>query len=83
MVIWWIRIIEYHVERARGGVAMIVMSNFVGPASWRETGSWGGTLPLTPLGGLDMASDPALIPLPICARPARMASRSSPLRAIC
>jgi 2,4-dienoyl-CoA reductase-like NADH-dependent reductase (Old Yellow Enzyme family)/thioredoxin reductase len=56
------RIIEYHVERARGGVAMIVMSNFVSPASWRETGSWGGTLPLSPLGGLDVASDPALIP---------------------
>ena len=56
------RIIDYHVERARGGVAMIVMSNFVLPASWRSIGSWGDTLPLTPLGGLDTASDPALIP---------------------
>jgi 2,4-dienoyl-CoA reductase-like NADH-dependent reductase (Old Yellow Enzyme family) len=56
------RIIDYHVERARGGVAMIVMSNFVSPASWHEAGSWGGTLQTTPLGGLDNAGDPALIP---------------------
>ncbi len=55
------RIVDYHVERARGGAAMIVMSSFVTPPSWREMGSWGGALRLTPLGGLDMATDPALI----------------------
>jgi 2,4-dienoyl-CoA reductase-like NADH-dependent reductase (Old Yellow Enzyme family)/thioredoxin reductase len=56
------RVIDYHVERAKGGIAMIVMSNFVVPRSWRERGSWGGRLATTPLGGLDVANDAASIP---------------------
>lgn len=56
------RVIDYHVERAKGGVGLVIMSNYVRPASWDRMGSWGGTLPLTPLGGLNLVSDDALIP---------------------
>ncbi len=56
------RVIDYHVERARGGAAMITMSNFVMPPSWQQLGTWGDNLATTPFGTLDMASDPALLP---------------------
>lgn len=54
------RIIDYHVERARGGAAMITMSNFVMPPSWRRLGTWGGNLETSAFGGLDLANEPAL-----------------------
>lgn len=53
---------DYHVERAKGGVGMIVMTNYLMPESWKRYASWGGNLVNTPLGGLDVASDEALIP---------------------
>ncbi|MBZ6078198.1 FAD-dependent oxidoreductase [Microvirga puerhi] len=55
------RVIDYHVERARGGAAMIVMSNFVMPRSWKELGNWGGNLSTTSFGTLDMADDASLL----------------------
>lgn len=56
------RVIDYHVERAKGGAALIVMSNFLMPASWRRLADWGGALETTPLGGLDLANDASLRP---------------------
>lgn len=56
------RVSDYHVERARGGAALIVMSNFVTPPSWLRLGEWNGHLQRTPFGSLDMASDPDLRP---------------------
>lgn len=56
------RVIDYHVERARGGAGMIVMSNFLFLPSWRKLASWGGEVPASPLGTLDVISDPELIP---------------------
>ena len=56
------RTIAYHVERAKGGAGLIVMSNFLMPDSWRRLGSWGGALETTPLGGLDLANDRSLQP---------------------
>lgn len=56
------RTIAYHVERAKGGAGLIVMSNFLIPASWRRLATWGGALETSPLGGLDLANDPALLP---------------------
>lgn len=56
------RVIDYHVERAKGGVGLVVMSNYVWPASWERMGDWGGTLPRTPLGGLDLVSNDVLVP---------------------
>jgi 2,4-dienoyl-CoA reductase-like NADH-dependent reductase (Old Yellow Enzyme family) len=56
------RIVDYHIERAKGGVGLIVMSNFLMPASWREMASWGGNLTTTPLGNLDLANDEAMMP---------------------
>lgn len=56
------RVIDYHVERARGGAAMIVMSNFIMPQSWHRLGSWGGQLSTSAFGALDLASEEALIP---------------------
>lgn len=56
------RVIDYHVERAKGGAAMIVMSNFVMPRSWKELGDWGGNLSTTSFGTLDMANDASLLP---------------------
>jgi 2,4-dienoyl-CoA reductase-like NADH-dependent reductase (Old Yellow Enzyme family) len=56
------RVIDYHIERAKGGAGLIVMSNFLVPPSWRALASWGGTLSTTPLGNLDIANDDALIP---------------------
>jgi len=56
------RTIAYHVERAKGGAGLIVMSNFLMPDSWRRFGSWGGALETTPLGGLDLANDRSLQP---------------------
>lgn len=52
------RVIDYHLERARGGAGMIVMSNFMVPPSWLRLGSWGGLLPVTPLGNLDVLNEP-------------------------
>lgn len=56
------RVEDYHIERAKGGAALIVMSNFILPESWRRLASWGGALEVTPLGGLDLASEETLIP---------------------
>ena len=56
------RTIAYHVERAKGGVGLIVMSNFLMPPSWRRAASWGGALETTTLGGLDLANDRSLQP---------------------
>lgn len=56
------RTIAYHVERAKGGAGLIVMSNFLMPPSWRHTASWGGALETTALGGLDLANDRGLQP---------------------
>ncbi|RYF31871.1 MAG: FAD-dependent oxidoreductase [Comamonadaceae bacterium] len=56
------RVVDYHIERAKGGVGLIVMSNFLMPASWRAMASWGGNLATTPLGNLDLANDEAMMP---------------------
>jgi 2,4-dienoyl-CoA reductase-like NADH-dependent reductase (Old Yellow Enzyme family) len=56
------RVIDYHVERARGGAALIVMSNFLMPPSWRRLADWGGALETMPLGSLDLANDTSLRP---------------------
>ncbi|MBW3098187.1 FAD-dependent oxidoreductase [Pseudohoeflea coraliihabitans] len=56
------RTMAYHVERAKGGAALIIMSNFLMPDSWRRQGSWGGALETTPFGGLDLANDFSLQP---------------------
>lgn len=56
------RTAAYHIERAKGGVALIIMSNFLMPKSWKMMGSWGGSLETTPLGGLDLANDASLQP---------------------
>ncbi len=56
------RTIAYHVERAKGGAGLIVMSNFLMPASWRRLATWGGALETSPLGGLDLANDASLQP---------------------
>lgn len=56
------RVIDYHIERAKGGAGLIVMSNFLMPPSWRKLASWGESLATTPLGNLDIANDQALIP---------------------
>jgi 2,4-dienoyl-CoA reductase-like NADH-dependent reductase (Old Yellow Enzyme family) len=51
------RVIDYHVERARGGAGLIVMSNFLFPPSWRRLATWGGALETSPLGTLDRIDD--------------------------
>jgi 2,4-dienoyl-CoA reductase-like NADH-dependent reductase (Old Yellow Enzyme family) len=56
------RTAPYHVERAKGGAALIIMSNFLIPKSWKVMGSWGGALETTPFGGLDLANDTSLQP---------------------
>jgi 2,4-dienoyl-CoA reductase-like NADH-dependent reductase (Old Yellow Enzyme family)/glycine/D-amino acid oxidase-like deaminating enzyme len=56
------RTIAYHVERAKGGAGLIIMSNFLIPDSWRKQGAWGGVLETTPFGGLDLANDFSLQP---------------------
>ncbi|MFG1250477.1 FAD-dependent oxidoreductase [Xanthobacter flavus] len=56
------RTIAYHVERAKGGAGLIVMSNFLMPASWRRLATWGEALETSPLGGLDLANDASLHP---------------------
>lgn len=56
------RTIAYHVERAKGGAGLIVMSNFLMPESWRRLASWGGALETSALGGLDLANDRSLQP---------------------
>ena len=52
------RAISYHVEKAKGGAGMIVMSTYVTPPSWKEIGTWGGLLPKTPLGGMKAPKSP-------------------------
>lgn len=56
------RTIAYHVERAKGGAGLIVMSNFLMPASWKRYATWGGALETTALGGLDLANERSLQP---------------------
>lgn len=56
------RTIDYHVERAKGGAGLIVMSNFLMPASWRRLATWDGALQATALGGLDLANERSLQP---------------------
>lgn len=56
------RTIAYHVERAKGGAGLIIMSNFLLPDSWRRLGSWGGALETSSFGGLDLANDISLQP---------------------
>ncbi|MBN9062470.1 MAG: hypothetical protein BGP06_20315 [Rhizobiales bacterium 65-9] len=56
------RVSDYLVERAKGGAAMITMSNFVTPRSWTQLATWGGNLATTPLGALDVANDERLQP---------------------
>lgn len=56
------RTAAYHIERAKGGAALIIMSNFLMPKSWKVMGSWGGALETTPFGGLDLANDTNLQP---------------------
>lgn len=56
------RTIDYHVERAKGGAGLIIMSNFVMPDSWLKMANWGGALETTALGGLDLANDRNLQP---------------------
>ena len=56
------RVIDYHVERAKGGVGLIVMSNFLSLPSSRALATWGGNLSTTPLGNLDVADDATLLP---------------------
>jgi len=54
------RTIAYHVERAKGGAGLIVMSNFLMPGSWKRLATWGGELQPTALGGLDLANERTL-----------------------
>lgn len=56
------RVIDYHVERAKGGAGLIVMSNFLFPPSWKRLANWGGALETSSLGTLDRIDDPELIP---------------------
>lgn len=56
------RVVDYHIERAKGGAGLIVMSNFLMPESWRELATWGGNLKTTPLGNLDLANDASMMP---------------------
>jgi len=56
------RVIDYHVERAKGGVGLMVMSNFLTLPSSRRLASWGDALATTPLGNLDVANDTTLLP---------------------
>lgn len=54
-------VIDYHAERAKGGVDVIVMSNFRRLPSFSELASWGDNLKATPLGNLDMVNDTATV----------------------
>ena len=56
------RVIDYHVERAKGGAGLIVMSNFLFPPTWKRLANWGGALEVSSLGTLDRIDDPELIP---------------------
>ncbi|MEO8935793.1 MAG: FAD-dependent oxidoreductase [Burkholderiaceae bacterium] len=56
------RVIDYHVERAKGGVGLMVMSNFLTLPSSRVLASWNDHLSTTALGNLDVANDAALLP---------------------
>ncbi len=55
------RIISYMVERAKGGVGMMIKSNYVTPSSWDSKGSWGGEVPVTGNGTFSRCNDDSLI----------------------
>ena len=56
------RLTNYLVERAKGGVGMIIKSDYVLPRSWEHMGSWGGLLPLSDNGLFSTCNDDSLIP---------------------
>ncbi len=56
------RVTDYHIERAKGGAGLIVMSNFLFLPSWKRLANWGGALETSSLGTLDRVDDPELIP---------------------
>ena len=56
------RVVDYHIERAKGGAGLLVMSNFLMLPSWCELASWGGNLKTSPLGNLDLANDESMLP---------------------
>jgi len=56
------RVIDYHVEKAKGGAGLIIMSTYAVPEIWREAGSWGGLLPVTAPGTLNVCTDPIALP---------------------
>ena len=56
------RVIDYHVERAKGGAGLIVMSNFLMPPSCLELASWGGSLKTMPIGNPHLSNDAAMMP---------------------
>lgn len=56
------RIGDYYIERAKGGAALIIMSNLVVPPSVKRLGSWNDNLNLSAFGQLDNVNEPALMP---------------------
>lgn len=56
------RLMAYLVERARGGAGLVIRAGFVRPPSWERWGGWGGLLPLSELGGLNVCNDDGLLP---------------------
>ena len=56
------RTIDYHVERAKGGAGLLVMSNYVVPEPWRQAMNWSGIMPPGDLGGMNVCNDPAVVP---------------------
>lgn len=54
-------VIDCQAERARGGVDLIVMSNFRRLPSLSELASWGDNLKATPIGNLDMVNNTAMV----------------------
>ena len=56
------RVIDYHVERAKGGAGLVIMSNYVLPELWRSALNWNGLMPPGDLGGMIVCNDPALVP---------------------
>ena len=56
------RVIDYHVERAKGGAGLVIMSNYVVPEPWRRAMDWEGLMPPGDVGGMNVCNDPALAP---------------------
>jgi 2,4-dienoyl-CoA reductase-like NADH-dependent reductase (Old Yellow Enzyme family)/thioredoxin reductase len=56
------RQIDYFAERAKGGVGMIVKTTSVRPKIFDHWGSWGGILPITETGSLNVSTEQRLIP---------------------